>query len=140
MFLAGLFFLKFHLIVNNLFYTPEQKSNHPFGAQHFCGQQGATRELLFAGGQRAPPVGRLEDGTASGPLDCLLHSGLSQAGTYSRLSTELSKPSCSKQGPCNDLAGLRPQHFDTGSVTLSGKSSESWSVRFRGRAVSGAGL
>lgn len=56
------------------------------------------------------------------------------------LFTELSKPSCSKQGPCNDLAGLRLQYFDTGSVTLSGKSSESWSVRFGGRAVSGAGL
>lgn len=54
-------------------------------------------------------------------------------------------PSCRnraghKQGPCNDLAGLRLQYFDTGSVTLSGKSSESWAVRFGGRAVSGAGL
>lgn len=74
------------------------------------------------------------------PLTVSFTLGSRRQAHNSRLSTELSKPSCSKQGPCNDLAGLRPQHFDTRSVTLSGKSSESWSVRFRGRAVSGAGL
>lgn len=101
---------------------------------------GGDGERGFASSPSTPSAGHAAYLPASGPLDCLLHSGLSQAGAHSRLSTELSNPSCSKQGPCNDLAGLRLQHFDTRSVTLSGKSSESWSVRFGGRAVSGAGL
>lgn len=44
------------------------------------------------------------------------------------------------QGPCNDLAGLQFQHFDTGPVTLSRKPSESRALRLGRRAVSGPGL
>ncbi|MEQ2217286.1 hypothetical protein XENOCAPTIV_003205, partial [Xenoophorus captivus] len=45
-----------------------------------------------------------------------------------------------QEQPCNDLAGLEFQHFDQRPVTLFGKSSESWAVRFGSGAVSGAGL